>query len=183
MVEIEVNDGRNGDLLFHPTGERVRGRFDASKVNASELGTLVRDLPSGVPGQLIRFDPATGTGAIVDPLHDPANAATKAAIEKRITGASAFGGSVDFGQPVKEYKDAHAGTWTGWMRRAVAAGLARVTKGKLPDEDPADMRRSFYSTAKTDPKDATITQLVALLTAKLTPAERKELAGVLGTAK
>ena len=69
------------------------------------------------------------------------------------------------------------------MRRAVAAGLATVTKGKLPEADPPDMRRGFYTAEpKADAKDATITQLVALLTAKLTPAERKELAGVLGTA-
>lgn len=183
MVEIEVNDGRNGDLLFHPTGERVRGRFDAAKVNAPELGTLVRDLPSGVPGQLIRFDPATNTGAIVDPLHDPANAATRAAIEKRLTGSSVFAGAVEFPPAVKEYANAHGPTWTGWMRRAVAAGLARVTKGKLPDADPPDMRRSFYSTPKVDPKDATINQLIGLLAAQLPDGKKKELAALLGVAK
>ena len=183
MIEIEGCDGRNGDLLFHPSGDRVRGRFEPAKVNAPELGTLPREFPNGVPGMLIRFDPATSTGSIVDPLHDAVNAPTRAAIEKRLTSASVFTGSVDFGQPVKEYPNAHAGTWLGWMRRAVVAGLAKLTKGKLPESDPPDMRRGFYTPEpKADPKDALITQLVGLLTAKLSPTERKELAGLLGTA-
>ncbi|MBP3957733.1 hypothetical protein J8F10_20980 [Gemmata sp. G18] len=177
MVEIEINNERNGDLLFHPTGERVRGRFDVRAINSPEIGTLVRDLPNGVPGQVIRFDPTTGTGAIVEPLHDFQYTATRAAIEKRI------GGAVDFDKPVKEFPNAHAGTWLGWMRRAVVAGVARVVKGKLPDSDPPDMRRGMYYTEKADPRDTTINQLVALLTSKLSPAERKELAGGLAVAK
>ena len=180
MVEIVIDTGTNGDLLFHPTGDRVRGAFSPGKVASSEPGTLHRDLPNGVPGQVIRFDPTTNTGSIVEPLQDPANAGIKEAIVKRLSAGSAFSGTVEF--PVsKEYANAHAGTWLGWMRRAVASGSAKLTKGKLPESDPPDMRRSFYTVERTDPKDDLIKQLVGLLTAKLSPTEKKELAGLIGS--
>jgi hypothetical protein len=182
MVEIEVDEATNGGLLFHPAGERVRGRFDPARVASDDIGTLVRQFPRGVPGQVIAYDPATNTGYIREPLLDPANADVKAAVEKKLTALSPGQSTVDFGTAVREYPTAHAGTWLGWMARAVRSGVARVVKGKLPESDPPDMKRGFYtSEPKADPRDATITQLVGLLTAKLTPAERKELAAVLGS--
>jgi hypothetical protein len=45
------------------------------------------------------------------------------------------------------------------------------------------MRKGFYHTDRADPKDGVISQLTALLMAKLTPAEKKELASVLAPAK
>jgi hypothetical protein len=182
VLEIEINTGANGDLLFHPAGERVRGRFDPARVAAEEIGQLVRDFPSGVPGQVVAFDPATNTGFIRDALGTaPEHTKTREAIERRAGGLSGQPARVEYPPAEKQFPNAHAGTWLGWMRRAVASGAAKVLRGKLPETDPADMRRGFYFADKTDPKDATITQLVALLTAKLSPAERKELAGVLGT--
>lgn len=183
MVEIEVNDGRNGGLLFHPTGDRCRGRFDAAKVNAPELGTLPRDFPNGIPGVLIQFDPASGTGRIIDPLHDAAHAETRATCERRHKASNPLGGWLSFGTAVKTYEKADAATWLGWMRRAVAAGCAKLTKGKLPESDPPEMRKSFYSTPKVDPKDATINQLIGLLAAQLPDAKKKELAALLAPAK
>lgn len=181
MLEIEINNATNGDLLFHPAGERVRGRFDPARVAAEDIGALVRDFPSGIPGQVIAFDPATNTGFIRDSLTSAEHAKTREAIERRAGGLSGQPARVEYPPAERQFPNAHAGTWLGWMRRAVASGAAKLVRGKLPESDPADMRRGFYFTEKTDPKDATITQLVALLTAKLSPAERKELAGVLGT--
>jgi len=175
MIELQIDTGTNGDVMFHPVGERVRGRFQVAKVNASELGTLPRDLPDGVPGQVIAFDPATSTGYIRDPLLSPENASIKDAIVKRM------GGQVEFGPAEKPFPNAHAGTWTGWMRQLVLAGLAKVVKGKLPDSDPEDMRRSFYTPdAKVDRRDAIIDKLTALLMATMPADKRKELAAILG---
>ncbi len=176
MVEIVVDNGQNGDLLFHPAAERVRGAVDVSRVQLPELGTLPRDFPKGIPGQTIAFDPATNTGSIREPLLTAEHATVRATIEKTIPGA-------DFGVAERSYPNAHAGTWLGHMRRAVEAGLAKLVKGKLPEADPPDMRKGFYTPEpKADPKDATITQLVALLASKLSPAERKEMAALLGGA-
>jgi hypothetical protein len=70
------------------------------------------------------------------------------------------------------------------MIRAVRAGYARLTMGTLPDVIPADAKpRKFSSLSQPPEKDArdkTIETLTALLVSKLSPAERKELAGVLG---
>lgn len=183
MVEIVVDTGRNGDLLFHPAGERVRGTFSAVNVAAEDIGALCRDFPQGVPGQVIGFDPATGTGYIRDPLTAPEHAGTRAVIERRLGGLSGTPAKVDYPAAEKRFENAHAGTWLGWMARAVKSGAAKLVKGKLPDTDPADMKRGFYHQDRIDPKDGVITQLTALLMAKLSPAERKELAGVLGAAK
>lgn len=181
MVEIVVDNGKNGDLLFHPAGERVRGAFSPARVASEDIGQLVRDFPDGIPGQVIAFDPATNTGFIRDPLASAEHAQTRAAVERRLGGLSGQPARVEYPAAERQFPNADAATWLGWMGRAVRSGLAKIVKGKVPAADPEGMRTGFYHTARTDPKDATITQLVALLTAKLSPAERKELAGVLGT--
>lgn len=183
MIEIEVDTGTNGDLLFHPLGERVRGRFDLLNVSG-DTTALRDDFRKGVPGQVIAFDPATNTGYVREPLHSTEHAETREAIAKRQNRSpDVLGREVGFGQAVKEFRGAHAGTWLGWMRRAVASGLARVVNGKLPEIDPADMKKELHFTPRSDPKDATINQLLALLTAKLSPQERKDLASVLASGK
>jgi len=176
MIEIEVDNGLNGDLLFHPVGERVRGLFLATNVRSEDIGKLVREVPR-VPGQIIAFDEKTSTGFIHEPLQDPGNAAIREQIQKRTE--SRLGGKVEF--PVsKEYPNAHAPTWLGHMRRCVHAGLAKVIKGDLPKEDPSDMKVGFYSPIRqADPKDAIIEKLMALLLIKLTPEEKKQLAPLL----
>jgi hypothetical protein len=117
----------------------------------------------------------------VEPLADPANADIRAAVEKRLKAASPNATEIAFPPAVKEFPNADAATWTGWMRRCVAAGVARLVSGKLPAADPEGMKRSFFSPEpRPDPKDDTIAALTRLLLTKLSPAERKELSGILG---
>jgi hypothetical protein len=183
VVEIVIDTSRNGDVLFHPAGERVRGAFQPVNVAAEDIGQLVRDFPRGIPGATIAFDPATGTGFIRDPLTSPELTKEREAIERRAGGLLGQPAKVEYPPAEKRFDSAHAGTWLGWMRRLVASGVAKLVRGKLPDSDPPDMKRGFYHTPKVDPSTATINQLVALLAAQLPDAKKKELAALLSPAK
>ncbi|QDU24036.1 hypothetical protein [Urbifossiella limnaea] len=44
-VEIEVDTPTNADLLFEPIRERVRGRFQPSRVKLEAAGGLAMRLP------------------------------------------------------------------------------------------------------------------------------------------
>jgi hypothetical protein len=184
VVEIVVDDGRNGYLLFHPAGERVRGAIQPANVAADDIGKLVRDFPRGIPGAIIGFDPATGTGYIRDPLGTaPELTKEREAVARRFGSLSGEPAKMEYPPAEKRFENAHAGTWLGWMGRAVKAGLAKVAKGELPKSDPPDMRKGFYHTERTDPKDATINQLIGLLAAQLPDAKKKELAALFGPTK
>lgn len=179
MIEVEVDTPTNGNLMFQPTLTTVRGRFMPARVASKHIGELVREFPEGVPGQRIRLDPVTGTGAILEPLADPAAAELRAAVAKRLTRDP--DGKVEYAPAKQTFADVHVPTWTLWIMRAVRAGLARVVKGTLPDIEPADGKRDFFARPTVpDAKDAVIEKLTGLLIAKLTPAERKELASILG---
>ena len=97
---------------------------------------------------------------------------------------SAKADRLGFAPAVRISGGVHVPTWLGWMVRAVKAGYARVVSGSLPDAVPAECQPRVYSSMsqgpRKDDKDATIEKLTALLVAKLSPAERKELAAVLG---
>lgn len=177
-VEIEVNTPTNGNLLFQPTLTTVRGRFLPTRVASKHIGELVREFPEGLPGQRIRLDPDTATGAILEPLADPGAAELRAAVAKRLTGDR--DGKVEYAPAKVTFADVHAPTWMLWMLRAVRAGLAKVTRGTLPDVEPPDGKRDLFARPTVpDAKDAVIEKLTALLIAKLSPAERKELASIL----
>jgi hypothetical protein len=44
-------------------------------------------------------------------------------------------------------------TWVYWTKRAVAAGVARIVDGKLPDSVPGTPRLRFLTTAEPEPID------------------------------
>lgn len=183
VLEIEVHSDTNSNLRWEPTGETLRGSFRPARCRVSGAGELAMKLPDGLPGQRIRIDPDKGTAAVLEPLAGPDHKATRDALAKLVTGdEAATGERLTFAPAVKEYPAAHPGTWLGWAVRAVRSGLARVTAGKLPDKVPADCKpRAFSPPDPPDEKDQTIKALVAVLAAKLTPDERKQFAGLLGS--
>lgn len=180
VIEIEVDNATNSDLHFVPTGTRVRGGFAAGRVRLAAAGQLALELPDGVPGQRVRIDTDAKTGAILEPLADPAAKPLRTAVAKIVTGEpDATEDRVSFAPAVKEYLNADPAKWVGWMARAVKAGYAKLTKGTLPAVNLADSARPTRD--EPDSRDKTIETLTALLLAKLSPTERKELAGLLGT--
>jgi hypothetical protein len=186
VLEIEVDTPTNGDLMFEPIQERVRGAFRADRVNNEAAGKLAMRLPGGIPGQRIRIDTETGLGTLHEPLAAVGNGKMRETIAKLVTGdEQATEARVCFMSIESRFEKVHVPTWLAWMIRAVRGGLAKVTAGKLPDQIPADAKLRTYSSAsqgeQPDEKDVTIGKLTALLLAKLSPAEKKELSGLLAT--
>lgn len=182
-VEVEIDGPRNQSAYFPPLDVTLRGRFDPTRIptEGEGLGALVRAFPNGgIPGQRLVLDPATGTGTIVEPLADPANAKVRQAIEAFHKERNIAAGGLEFPIAARVHPGVHLPTWLGWLKRLVESGVARVVKGKLPEDDPPEMKKGFFNPpSRTDAKDEQIRQLTALLVAKLSPTERKEMAGIL----
>jgi hypothetical protein len=152
ILEIEVDGPTNSDLLFEPIGDRVRGRFQPSRVKLEAAGALAMQLPDGLPGQRLRLDTAAGRGAVIEPLAAPEHAATRATLARLVTGdAHATGDRLGFAPAVQEFPGVHVPTWLGWMLRAVRAGYARVVSGTLPDAVPADCKPRVFSSLSQPP--------------------------------
>lgn len=185
VVEIEVDTDTNANLFFQPLQEHVRGRFLPARVRVESAGKLAMALPDGVPGQRIRLDTDKAEATVLDPLAAPEHARTRDTLAKIVTGdESAKADRLAFAPPARITPGVHVPTWVGWMVRAVKAGYARVVSGQRPDAVPGECQPRVYSSMsqgpRKDDKDGTIEKLTALLVAKLSPAERKELAGLLG---
>jgi hypothetical protein len=185
MIEIEVDTPNNADLYFEPLAERVRGAFQPARVRQASAGALAMALPAGLPGQRILLDVDKAEGAVVEPLAAPDHAATRAAVARVLTGdEGATADRVTFAPAVRVFPGVHVPTWTAHMAKAVRAGLARVVRGQLPKDPPADARPRVFSSLSRPKDEAKPASLSDLLTAlsRLSPAERKELAAAL-TAK
>lgn len=181
VIEVEIANVTNANARFEPIGETVRGGFQVARARTPEAGALVMSLPAGVPGQRIRLDTDKGVGSVIEPLTAPEHKATRQALARLVTqDENADEGRLQFAPAVKEYPNAHAGTWVGWMVRLVRSGVAKLTAGKLPDKVPADAKpRQFSPPEQPDERDQTIRQLTALLVSKLSADEKKAFAGLL----
>lgn len=125
VIEVEVNGKNNNNLFFGPLGRTVRGRFEL--VNATRhhpaASVLTNRWSEPIPGQRIGIDTDTGEGFIVEPLHEDEHTAIRDRIKK-----------THKLEPRKQtFTRVHVATWLYWLKRAVDAGLAKVTSGKLPD--------------------------------------------------
>lgn len=123
-----------------------------------------------IPGQRIGLDVATGEGYLFDPLHEARHSALRQKIE-------------DAGfclPPEREsFPGIDATTWAFWMRRAVEAGLAKITQGSLPENLPGKPRMRFVGQEEKDERDTRLERLerqnerlMALLLATL-PADKR----------
>jgi hypothetical protein len=125
VVEVEVNGKNNANLFFGPLGRSVRGRFELTNATRHDpaAAALTNRWSEPIPGQRIGIDVDAGEGFLIEPLHDEQYGATRDRIKKthKI-------------EPAKQTFPAHVPTWLYWLKRAVDAGLAKVTAGKLPDK-------------------------------------------------
>ncbi len=139
-VTIEVDGSRNECLHFRPLQRRVRGRFDYYRDSEPMAKVAGGEEPNPIPGQRIGFDTDTGTGFILEPLHEPEFRAIRERIEAK-----------GFRLPPEreEFPQADAATWLYWLAGAVKAGLAKVVDGKLPEKINGKPRLNFI-TAETD---------------------------------
>lgn len=124
IIEIEVNGKNNNNLFFGPLGRSIRGRFELSKATSHHpaASVLTNRWSEPIPGQRIGIDTDTGEGFIVEPLHEDEHTAIRDRIKK----------TSKIEPPKQTFERVHAPTWLYWIKRAVDAGLAKVTAGKLP---------------------------------------------------
>ena len=146
VIEIEIDGERNQSHYFRPLQQKIRGRFDPTRLQKFDdgAGKIAREWPQPIPGQRLRLNPTDGTAAIVDPLHEDEHADTRERIERK-----------GYRLPVamKTFEAVHVPTWAYWMRSAVDAGCARVLRGELPDEIDGEPQTSFVVTRRKDPME------------------------------
>lgn len=169
LIEIEPDTATNQELHFTPLGRNIRGRFDYNRVAEPMAAQHTREFPNGIPGQRLTLDLDSGEAAIVEPLHDPAYRDIRQKIEKR-------GMQLPPERQTFQVDAASQPTWLWWIRNVIESGLAKLTRGTLPEKITGDIRKRFIVNEQTkDPRDSRIDKLLALLYAKLSPAERKSV--------
>jgi hypothetical protein len=174
VIEIECDTPRNSQLHFLPIGSNVRGRFDYSRDTEPQSRVAGIDYPEPIPGQRLGLDLDALEGYIAEPLHDKAYAKLRAVVERK-------GFSLPKEKEVFKLSKADVPTWLYWMKRSVEGGDCKLLRGKLPERVEGEPQKSFITKARgPDPRDAVIARLTALLMAKLSPAERKEVEAMLG---
>jgi hypothetical protein len=166
VLEIEIDNARNGGLHFLPLGRDLRGRYDPARDPEVNARLLLADYPHGVPGQRLGFDPDTGAAYVADALHDAEHKALREKLARK-----------GFALPPEKEELAvqpdDRPSWVYWMRRAVEAGHARLTRGKFPDRIEGKVKKSFVLGERPkDPRDEMMNKLVALLYAAL-PADKR----------
>jgi hypothetical protein len=175
VLEVEVDTPTNANLIFLPIGgKKVRGRFDWRRVKEPLAAMAAARWPDGgvIPGQRIGVDLDSGTGFIVDPLHEAEHALTK---EKIVAQGLAL-------PPARQdFAGVHVPTWLHWIKRAVEAGLAKIVTGTLPAIIDGTPKTTFFHNATPDPRDATIDKLIDLLTGLLPADKRKAVLDKLAT--
>lgn len=122
-VEIEIDGQHNEKLFFAPLERPIRGRFDMSRIAEPMAKIEASKWPVPIPSQRVGIDP-DGNGYLIEPLHDPEHAPIKEKIAKK-------GKRLE--PAIQNFDNVHLPTWLFWMKRAVDSGLARITKGKLPE--------------------------------------------------
>lgn len=121
-VEITIDSPRNSCAYFRPLDRSVRGRFMLSRVKEPTAMSFRDRIPEDVAGQTIGIDTDTGTGYLMEPLHQDERVKAYAAKRgKRLEPAR------------QEFAGVEVNAWLFWMRRLVDSGLARVVNGKLPE--------------------------------------------------
>jgi hypothetical protein len=173
VIEIDVDNPRNGCLHFLPLGRTIRGRIDFNRDSEPQARVAGVDYPDGVPGQRLGIDLDSLEGYIVEPLHEKAHEKTLATIRRK-------GFQPPAARETFKLSPADKPTWLYWLKRSVEAGHAKLAKGKFPDRIDGDPQKTFISKPRgPDPKDAVIARLTAILMAKLSPAERREVEAII----
>lgn len=135
-LEIEIDGACNEHFHFRPLGRSIRGRFDLVR-ESEPLAMMSRgQWPMPIPSQRVGID-ENCIGYVSEPLHDPEHSATRDKIQSK-------------GMQLPPARETFAAidvtTWLYWLKRAVESGLAKITKGKLPDKIEGEPQKSFITT-------------------------------------
>lgn len=171
MFEIEAAGPGSASLAFAPLQRRIRGRWDLRDNPTIEAGKLFSRWPESIPGQRLALDAEARTGAVIEPLYEPASAA----LRQKVAAAG-------FSLPPEQetFSGIDPATWSFWMQRAVDAGLARVVSGQ-PPKVTGKPKLLFVLNERADPRDRTVKSLIAMLFARMTPKEREAYEEALAT--
>lgn len=131
-IEIEVDTPTNDNLHFRPLTRSIRGRFDMMRMGEPLARVKATEWPP-IPSQRLGITP-DGIGYLVEPLHDPQHSGLKTKIERA---------GMTLEQPLTQFDGIHLPSWLFWMKQACDSGMARVTKGQLPDQIDGTPRHNF----------------------------------------
>ena len=149
-IEIEIDGDRNESLRFRPLQRSIRGRFDLNRIAEPQARLRAAELPLPIPGQRLGIDPS-GTGYLIEPLHDEDHATIREKIEKK---------GMKLEPELTEFPNIDLPTWLYWLKRAVESGIAKITKGKLPDKIDGKPRKNFVMA---EPEPSVTDKLTAAL--------------------
>ena len=131
-VEIEIDGPRNESYKFFPLDRIIRGKFDFMRGGDGAAILEAQKWPGPIPSQRLGIDP-DGDGYLTEPLNEP----PFAAIRERIT-KQGFGIEKD-----QVFENIDLPTWLFWIQQAVEAGLAKITRGKLPEVIEGKPKKDF----------------------------------------
>ena len=142
-IELEIDGPANECLMFRPLERNIRGRLDFTRVKEPLAMIESTKWPKPIPSQRFGIEP-DGTGYLLKPLHDEENAVLKEKITKQ-------GKRLEPALQVFEKID--VATWLFWIQRAVESGIAKVTKGTVPEKIEGKPRVNFVMA---DPKPSAL---------------------------
>lgn len=138
VLEVEIDEAKNGSLFFGPLGRRIRGRFDCHRAAKydKEAAALFSEWPEPIPGQRLGINAKTGEGYLIEPLHETKHAAIREKIQKRKA-------TLD---PHKQTFKAHVPTWLYWLKRAAEDGYVKIVSGTVPETIEGEPKLTFVIT-------------------------------------
>lgn len=141
-IKLEFDGARNQNFRFAPLGRTIRGCFDFHRIAEPNAGKLLAIWPNSIPSQRLEYDPESGQGAIVEPLHEDRFRGLREKIEA--TGQKL----PDERQPFS----LDAATFVYWSKGLVQSGDAKLIEGEFPEIKGTPQTR-FHSTQQVDPLD------------------------------
>ena len=144
QIVVEVDTPTNGNYMFKPTGEVLRGHLDVKRDPVLLRSREVGNLPP-IEGQMIVLDMTAKIGRVVDPLGTPEGRVVLAGVTQRLKN-SGLDHREQSPKTDKTYhlNDEEVATWCYWMKRMVDTNLGRLVEGSFPSKLPADPQKIFY---------------------------------------
>lgn len=134
-VELEVDSPTNSNFRFRPMERNIRGKLDFTRIREPQAMIESSKWPKPIPSQRFGIDP-DGDGYLIEPLHDPENAALREKIEKR---------GVKLEPALTTFEKVDLATWYFWLLRGVQSGILKIVKGSLPDKIEGTPRKNFIT--------------------------------------
>jgi hypothetical protein len=173
LIEIEIDGPRNESLYFQPLMRKVRGRVDFLRSPDKQGRGLFDKWPTPIPGERLGIDLQTGTGYVLEPLHDKAHADTRRRIEAN---------KLRLQDERQEFPNAHVPTWLNRMKAAVESGIAKLVTGKLPERIDGEPDLTVFSRSAASRTDALLAEMAAQ-NARLAAAFERLASGIERLAK